>query len=256
VQRALREAIIDGRLSQGEALREVHIARMLGTGRGPVREAVRQLVQEGLVEYRFHRGAFIRVLTVDDAEDIYLAREAIEVCAVVQVLELDDADPSSLRQALEDIQRSVAKEGRPSAGTIDADLAFHRELVQLARSVRLSRAYETLAAENRMILRHHPPYPSRAYVRDHEQLLAAVVERRPETPDLVRDHLRISARLITEAMVSSPSESQSQVDKHPGAGSLDTWTSREPARRKSSVRTKSDRRTSDGEPSQVVRRSP
>ena len=171
--------IIDGRLAQGEALREVHIARMLGTGRGPIREAVRQLVQEGLVEYRIHRGAFVRVLSVEDAVDIYLAREAIEVCAAQQILDLNvPVDLSRLEQAVERMRRSAPKDGRPSASTIDADLEFHRELVHLARSDRLSRAYETLAAENRMILRHHPPYPPRTYVRDHEQLLAAILEKR------------------------------------------------------------------------------
>src|SRR4029077_17743505 len=51
VLRELREAIIEGRLPQGEALREVSLAGTLGTGRSAVREAIRQLVQEGLVDY-------------------------------------------------------------------------------------------------------------------------------------------------------------------------------------------------------------
>ena len=52
----LREAIIDGRIAQGEALREVSLAKT-GTGRSAVREAIRQLEQEGLVVYELHRGA-------------------------------------------------------------------------------------------------------------------------------------------------------------------------------------------------------
>jgi DNA-binding FadR family transcriptional regulator len=51
VLRELREAIIEGRIPQGEPLREVSLASTLGTGRSAVREAIRQLVQEGLVDY-------------------------------------------------------------------------------------------------------------------------------------------------------------------------------------------------------------
>src|SRR5918995_638705 len=74
----LREAIIDGRIAQGEALREVPLSRTLGTGRSAVREAIRQLVQEGLVDYELHRGAFVRVMSLADRLDVYVAREAIE----------------------------------------------------------------------------------------------------------------------------------------------------------------------------------
>src|ERR671912_1649498 len=78
VLQELREAIIDGRIAQGEALREVPLSRTLGTGRSAVREAIRQLVQEGLVDYELHRGAFVRVMSLADRLDVYVAREAIE----------------------------------------------------------------------------------------------------------------------------------------------------------------------------------
>src|SRR4051794_41382333 len=78
VLRELREAIIEGRIPQGEPLREVPLAGTLGTGRSAVREAIRQLVQEGLVDYEPHRGASVRVLSLGDLLDVYVAREAIE----------------------------------------------------------------------------------------------------------------------------------------------------------------------------------
>src|ERR671933_2087294 len=81
VLQELREAIIDGRIAQGEALREVSLARAFGTGRSAVREAIRQLVQEGLVEYQLHRGAFVRIMSLADRLDVYLPREAIETAA-------------------------------------------------------------------------------------------------------------------------------------------------------------------------------
>ena len=196
----LRAAIVAGRIGPNEPLREAALARTLGTGRSAVREAIRQLVQEGLVEYRINRGAFVRVLSVADADDVYVAREVIEVCAVRHALEHDeplDLDP--LRAALERI--IAAADATPSdepAGSelIAADLDFHREMVRLSGSPRLSRAHETLAAEAQMLLHHQPVYSPVEYAADHTILLEAIERRDPTAPDSVRDHLRLSARLI------------------------------------------------------------
>ncbi|HZC13369.1 MAG TPA: hypothetical protein VE270_05040, partial [Thermoleophilaceae bacterium] len=59
-------------------------------------------------------------------------------------------------------------------------------------------AHDTLAAETRMLLRHHPVYPAADYVGDHERLLDALERRDPETSELVVQHLRLSARLIAD----------------------------------------------------------
>src|SRR5437879_5985727 len=81
VRRIIREAIVDGRIPPGEQLRESRLVEMLGISRGTVREAVRQLVQEGLVEYRMHYGTFVKAQMLEDRLDVYVAREAIEVWA-------------------------------------------------------------------------------------------------------------------------------------------------------------------------------
>src|SRR2546427_10296282 len=81
VRRIIREAIVDGRIPPGEQLRESRLVEMLGISRGTVREAVRQLGQEGPVEYRVHYGAFLKAQTPEDPLDVYVAREAIEVWA-------------------------------------------------------------------------------------------------------------------------------------------------------------------------------
>src|ERR687889_61454 len=104
VLRELREAIIEGRIPQGEPLREVSLAGTLGTGRSAVREAIRQLVQEGLVDYEPHRGAMVRVMSLADRLDVYVAREAIEVGATRRILAAPPADLSDLRAALEELR--------------------------------------------------------------------------------------------------------------------------------------------------------
>jgi DNA-binding GntR family transcriptional regulator len=196
VLRELRQGIIEGRIPQGEALREVPIANTVGTGRSAVREAIRQLVQEGLVDYEPHRGAFVRVMSLADRLDVYVAREAIETGATRRILEGPPVDLGDLHASLDDLREAARDHDDVTDGVIDADLCFHQELVRLAGSLRLERAHDTLAAETRMLLRHHPNYPWTDWVTDHVRLLEALERRDPATPDLVAEHLRLSMRLI------------------------------------------------------------
>ncbi len=196
VLRELREAIIEGRIPQGEPLREVSLAGTLGTGRSAVREAIRQLIQEGLVEYEPHRGAFVKVMSLADRLDVYVAREAIETGAARRILAAPAGDLSDLRAALEALRAVANDQDHVTDPVIDADIRFHQELVDLAGSPRLMRAHETLAAETRMLLRHHPDYPMSTYVTDHDRLLEAFERRDPALPGLVAAHLRLTKDLI------------------------------------------------------------
>lgn len=197
VHRTLRDAIIEGEIPEGARLGEVRLARMLGTSRSTVREAIRHLVQEGLVESKLHRGASVAVLSLRDHLDVYAAREAIEVWAARRLVESDeDVDLSPLQEAMEELRAAAVGADRPTEAVIAADIDFHRELVALAGSPRLARAFETLAAEARMLLRHHPPYPWRTYVSDHEVLFETLSRRDSRAPELVAEHLRLSSDLI------------------------------------------------------------
>jgi DNA-binding GntR family transcriptional regulator len=133
-------------------------------------------------------------------DDVYLAREAIEVGAVRRALEPDEPlDITALQVALDRL--IAAADGTPEdqparEALIAADLDFHRELVRLSASPRLIRAHETLAAEAQMLMHHQPVYSPKEYAADHTILLEAVGRRDPAAPELVREHLRLSARLI------------------------------------------------------------
>jgi len=177
----LRTAIVTGRIGANEPLREASLTQTLGTGRSSVREAIRHLIGEGLVEYRPHRGAFVREIAEEDAYDVYLAREAIEVAAVDHVLARReppslDALASRLERITEAVERTPGDE---PAGVelVSADLDFHRAMVALAASSRLSRAHETLAAETQMLMLHQPFYSLSDYAADHRVIFAALAER-------------------------------------------------------------------------------
>jgi DNA-binding GntR family transcriptional regulator len=216
VLRELREAIIEGRIPQGEPLREVSLAGTLGTGRSAVREAIRQLVQEGLVEYEPHRGAFVRLMSLADRLDVYVAREAIEAGAARRILETPERpDLTDLRGALDALADTARYHDSVTEPVIDADIRFHQELVRLAASPRLTRAHDTLAAETRMLLRHHPDYPWSTYVSDHVALLEALERRDPATPDLVAAHLRLSKDLIARELEGEDARMKDSTTRSP-----------------------------------------
>ncbi len=208
MRQIIRDAIVDGRIPAGSPLREGRLVEMLGTSRGTVREALRHLVQEGLVEYRLHQGAYVPDQSLADRLDVYVAREAIETWAARTLLETKgDVDLSQLDRAIDDMASDTGEVTRPSEATIAADLRFHHELVRMAGSERLTRAHETFAAETRMLLRAHPPYPGRTYAGDHRELVDALRRRDPKTPDLVAEHLRLTSRLISGEVGSEPADS-------------------------------------------------
>jgi DNA-binding GntR family transcriptional regulator len=197
----LRDAIVSGRIPQGESLREVQVAEMLGTGRSAVREAIRQLVQEGLVEHELHRGARVRLLGEDDVRDIYAAREAIEPYAAELLVQRDPpCDSAALAKTVRELERVAQGKDKPPDRLIELDIEFHQQFVDLAGSRRLSRAHATLVAEARMVLHHHPALPLPDYASQHRALLTALEQRNPQLPLMMRRHLIDSATVLLETV--------------------------------------------------------
>ena len=82
----LKNSILAGEFENGAELREIALAKKLGVSRTPVREALRQLEQEGLVEIYPNRGAYVKGITYKDVEDIFRIRARLEVlCAEMAV---------------------------------------------------------------------------------------------------------------------------------------------------------------------------
>ncbi|WP_278314199.1 GntR family transcriptional regulator [Lolliginicoccus levis] len=147
----LRIAIMRGSLAPGAQLGEADLAATFDVSRGPVREAMQRLVSEGLLHSVRHRGIFVIELTMDDIEDVYFARAAIERGAMCRILDgRRGATHAALGPAVE-MMRSAADRG-DAAAVSDADQQFHEVLVQSSGSPRLVRAARTLLIETRMCL--------------------------------------------------------------------------------------------------------
>jgi DNA-binding GntR family transcriptional regulator len=92
----LREAIVTGQLTPGQRLRQEEVARDLGLSWTPVREALRQLETEGWLIIERHRGAVVTPLSLQDFEDIYVVRLAVEPLAAR--LGAERADEGTIRE--------------------------------------------------------------------------------------------------------------------------------------------------------------
>lgn len=145
----LRTAIGYGHLRPGAQLGEADLARELGVSRGPLREGIQRLTQEGLLVSIRNRGVFVIQMTPENVRDMYVARAAVERAAAEQVLRRD-AENAAERLLIEVDQMTTAGEDQAAVG--EADIAFHETLVRLAQSPRLSRIHSTLLTETRMCM--------------------------------------------------------------------------------------------------------
>ncbi len=128
---ALRDAILDGDLKPGNTLVETDLATQLGVSRAPLREALRILSAEGLVEAVPYHGTKIRVLTRADIEEIYSLRAALETFAVQRVVRKGDPTVAEQLRAHYDDMLAAAQAGDLKKVN-EADRNFHRTLITLS----------------------------------------------------------------------------------------------------------------------------
>ncbi|MFD8815166.1 GntR family transcriptional regulator [Streptomyces sp. NPDC059627] len=143
----LRSRIAEGYFPPGTRLSEDGIGGALGVSRNTLREAFRLLTHERLLVHELNRGVFVRVLTVEDVEDIYRTRALVE-CAVVRGLGEPPYALESLSAAVDEGQSAAAADDWKAVGT--ANIHFHRELVALAASERTDELMRSVFAELRL----------------------------------------------------------------------------------------------------------
>lgn len=134
----LRRLIIVGDVPAGTHLVEVDLSAMFDVSRGPVRDALRQLQTEGLVESR-RRGVFVIGLSPDDIDELYNLRQVLEAEAIRLCMQ-QKTDYSTVRAAVERM-RSAAESGDVDRFA-EADLDFHTGFYALSGHRRLTSIWE------------------------------------------------------------------------------------------------------------------
>jgi len=180
----IREAIASGVIPPGAQIGEAEFARQLAVSRGPLREGLQRLAQEGLVVAVRNRGHFVIEMTPENVRDMYVARAAVERAAAARAHELNPEGTSSLLLESVAAMKAAADE-RDEAGVSTYDIMFHRDLVRSAESPRLTRMHETLMAETRMCI--HALTPTYAVgslrVAEHRRIARSFTKGDPELTD-------------------------------------------------------------------------
>lgn len=148
----LRDDIRTGAHPPGAQLHEVELAFAFGVSRGPLREAMQRLVQEGLLRSEPHRGVFVIEVSEEDVLDVFFVRAALETAALRRIVDHGDrAGTAAALRAIAKRMDKAMKSGNWAAGG-DLDFEYHRTLVDAAGSARLSRTYATVQVETRLCL--------------------------------------------------------------------------------------------------------
>ncbi|HLT76341.1 MAG TPA: GntR family transcriptional regulator [Ferrovibrio sp.] len=177
----IRARIISGHLPQGARLKEEDLALEIGVSRTPVREAVRRLAQEGMVELRPNSGALVAKWSVDDLVQLFDLRATLEGSVASLAAErMDSATLATLRTLARTMEVTM-REGGPHFLERIAELndSFHKGILAAADSPRLSRMMAQLV-ELPIVLRTFNCYSEEELRRSlghHVELVAAFEAR-------------------------------------------------------------------------------
>jgi DNA-binding GntR family transcriptional regulator len=203
VREALRDAILEGDLAPGERLREEELAREFCVSRTPVREALKQLHSEGLVEVSPHQGAVVASLTVEDILAIYVVREALE--GVSARLAARRASPEQCSRLLAIIEEMESQAETMSPGQMaELNLRFHAELRKAAGNRYLERFLGQIEHAVRRFGHTTYAYPGRMQtsIAEHRRIVDAVVARNPEQAEALAIHHMQEARQLRLRMLA------------------------------------------------------
>ncbi|WP_408394686.1 GntR family transcriptional regulator, partial [Paraburkholderia sediminicola] len=171
--------IVDGSLRPGEALSERSLAERLQVGRTPIREAVKWLARDGLLEIVPMRGTFVREMSVSDLREIHEMRIALEGMAAF--LAARHGSCASLDDIAQRLQALAA--GVTGGKALDVDEAqnvgwmFHDAMFECADNQRLRQSYRNLRDQSGLALRRVERYSAertKEAVLEHLEICAAI----------------------------------------------------------------------------------
>jgi DNA-binding GntR family transcriptional regulator len=204
----IQQKIALGELAPGSAVSEIPLAQELGSSRTPIREALGQLVAEGLLEQTPNRGTIVVQFGRQDIIDLYELREALEVYAVgkaarqpnpqeLQRLQSFVAEILALKKELDNSQHTQLND-KQMRRHLACDLGFHTLLLRMASNVRILKTVN----DTRLLVRifslrrlgHDAAALSKIYSYHHD-ILEAVTQHDPvRASDVMSRHIQESQR--------------------------------------------------------------
>jgi DNA-binding GntR family transcriptional regulator len=197
----VKAAILDGRYVPGQRLVEVDLVRATGESRAHVREGLRHLRGEGLIEIEAYRGAVVKRITRKDIYQAGRVREALEGLAARQIAErvLTDEERSTLTNLRTRLIAAVHAEDY--VGYIEANEELHRFIIRASDNPYLDSFLDRL----RVVVRqthHFSAYRSRTFFDgnvEHLAIIEAILSSHPDVAEsMMRMHVRKGTLMIDE----------------------------------------------------------
>ena len=156
VRSEIERMIVEGELAAGEKLNELTLADAMGVSRGTVREAIRSLVDTGLIDLFANRGAFVHKMTLDEVRNLYDLRGAIfaMACGAAARRVADGTAPALVARLRENLQQMRAvRAGEDARAYYDLNIAFHDMLMEGAGNPKAKTIYDNLVREMHLFRR-------------------------------------------------------------------------------------------------------
>jgi len=197
VESTLKEAILTGALPGGTPLRQEDLAAEFGLSRMPIREALRQLEAQALVDFYPHRGAVVTEISAAEGADNYAIRGALEPAALrLSVPHLTPADMKQAREILEDMD---AEDGQSRLGELNR--RFHMTLYSRAGRPRLLTLIDQQLAAADRFLRFQLVAMGRHHLSQEEHrgmIDACSAHDADEACAILTQHIETAARNLQE----------------------------------------------------------
>jgi DNA-binding GntR family transcriptional regulator len=201
VYAGIRGLISEGVFSGGDQMREAALAERLGVSRTPVREALRRLEAEGIIERRGNRRSYLVEILPRDMEEIFLVRAALEpLAAQLAAARADDAFVDRLRDLADRMDAALTSSPVDYDGLARSNSAFHGEILAASDNRTLAEAIRAVTRRPLVTLtfRRYSAVELRRSQAHHREMISAFDARDPEWAwSVMRAHI-LAARSVNE----------------------------------------------------------
>lgn len=194
----IRQFIVDGTLAPGSELNQAQMAEKLGVSRGPVREALGRLEQEGLIRVTAYKRVFITPLNRRYVEELYSVRTALETMALRRgISRLTPSRLQDLEQIVDEMRKAASAQNQQEL--VELDLSFHEQIVRMSdHNLALNLWQQIAVGVKRCLHTQHRAYTFLdEVVGTHPTIVTAIAEQNEILAiQILSEHINESAENI------------------------------------------------------------
>jgi len=194
----LRDAILSGELQPGERLLQEELAERFNVSPTPVREAIQQLVAEGVLSHSPYKGVQVAEVRLEDVREVYLIRGVVEQLATrlaVPNLKISDVQRFHIIQM--EIETEAKKED--SGMLLKLNHEFHMSIYEAADAPQLYQIIQTLWLKSPWDTLFVVPNRARMVIEEHRRIIEAIDQGDAELAgQRMREHIERGAKMLTD----------------------------------------------------------